>query len=181
VSWELSSSGSRGDCIDVAATDFNDVRAGVSNFGPWVDVAAAGDFVYSTYSNQYAPGYQTGSGTSYSSPFVAGAVGLYQGYRKGLGLPLATPAQNLLRVHDTGDDIDALNGGHAGMRGTLLNVHRLLSDPPTSWTNFGTGGFTSSPAIVDLDGDGDEEIVIGGTDQRVVDGHYGIDAFMAVT
>ena len=160
--------GGRGDCIDVAAVNINDVRASFSNFGSWVDVSAAGQNVYSTFSNAYTPTYIFDNGTSYSSPFVAGAIGLYQGYRRSLGQPPATPAENLMRVHDTGDDIDALNGAYAGMLGNRLNVRRLLTDPPTSWTNQGPGGFTSSPAIVDLDGDGDEEVVIGGTDQRVI-------------
>ena len=158
----------RGDCIDVASVDAADLRSSFSNYGPWIDVSAAGENVYSTNSNMYAAGYQTGSGTSYAAPFVAGALGMWQGWRRAQGLPPASPAKSLLRVRDTGDAIDAINGGHAGMLGNRLNVHRLMADPPTSWTNAGSGGFTSSPAIVDLDGDGDEEIVIGGTDQRVV-------------
>ncbi len=158
----------RGDCVDVAATDINDMRAGFSNYGAWVDVAAAGSSVYSTYSSAYTPTYATGSGTSFSSPFTAGVVALYQGYRKSLGEPLATPAQVLLRLRDTGDDIDAINGGFAGLVGTRLNAYRMLTDPPTSWANLGVGAFNSSPALVDLDGDGDEEVVIGGTDQKLV-------------
>ena len=158
----------RGDCVDVAATDINDMRAGFSNYGAWVDVSAAGSSVYSTYSSAYTPTYATGSGTSYSSPFTAGVVALYQGYRKSLGEPLATPAQVLLRLRDTGDDIDGINGGFAGLVGTRLNAYRMLTDPPTSWANLGAGAFNSSPALVDLDGDGDEEIVIGGTDQKLV-------------
>jgi subtilisin family serine protease len=158
----------RGDCVDVAATTSNDERAGFSNFGAWVDASAAGSFVYSTYSNMYTNTYATGDGTSYAAPFVAGALGLWQGHRRSLGLPQATPTEALLRVRDTGDDIDLLNGGYAGMLGSRLNVHRLLTDPPTSWANVGPGGFTTSPAIVDLDGDGDEEVVIGATDQRLV-------------
>jgi len=158
----------RGDCVDVGATDINDERAGFSNYGSWVDVSAAGSFVYSTYSNAYTPTYATGSGTSYSSPFTAGAVALYQGYLKSLGEQFATPAQVLLRLRDTGDDIDAINGGYAGLVGSRLNVHRLLTDPPTSWANLGVGAFNSSPALVDLDGDGDQEVVIGGTDQKLI-------------
>jgi hypothetical protein len=41
----------RGDCVDVAATDINDQRASFSNFGSWIDVSAAGQSVTSTYSN----------------------------------------------------------------------------------------------------------------------------------
>src|SRR6185295_16755405 len=32
--------GTRGDCIDVAATDASDLRAAFSNYGVWVDVSA---------------------------------------------------------------------------------------------------------------------------------------------
>ncbi len=158
----------RGDCVDVGATDINDQRAGFSNYGSWVDLSAAGSSVYSTSSSAYTPTYSTGSGTSFSSPFVAGAVALYQGWRRSEGKPFATPAEVLLRLRDTGDDIDAINGGYAGLIGSRLNVARLITDPPTSWARTGVGAFNSSPALVDLDGDGDEEIVIGGTDQKLV-------------
>ncbi len=160
---------SRGDCIDVGAIDSNDVRAGFSNFGTWVDVSAAGLSVTSTWGGASVASYLTSSGTSVAAPFVAGAVGLYQAYRKSLGLPLATPTENRLRVRDTGDNIDALNPSYAGRMGTRVNVHRLLTDPYTlSWENVGTGGFTTSPAIADLDGDGQAEVIIGGSDQRVI-------------
>ncbi len=160
---------SRGDCIDVGAIDRNDVRASFSNFGTWVDVSAAGLSVTSTWGSMSVPSYLTSSGTSVAAPFVAGAVGLYQAYRRSLGLPLATPAEIRLRVRDTGDNIDALNPSFAGRIGTRLNVHRMLTDPHAlSWENVGTGAFTTSPAIADLDGDGEAEVVIGGGDQRVV-------------
>jgi hypothetical protein len=133
-----------------------------------VDVSAAGVNVFSTYSSFYAPTYATGTGTSFAAPFVAGAIALWRGYRKSLGQPLATANEALLRVRDTGDDINALNGGYAGMVGSRLNVHRLLTDPPTSWRRLGVGIFTTSPLVVDLDGDGQQEVVIGGSDQRVV-------------
>ncbi len=158
----------RGDCVDVGATDINDERAGFSNFGSWVDVSAPGSNVYSTTSIAYSPNYGGGSGTSFSAPFVAGAIALYQGFRRSEGKPLATPAEVLLRLRDTGDDIDAINGGHAGLVGSRLNVERLISDPPTSWARLGVGAFNTSPALVDLDGDGDEEVVIGGTDQKLI-------------
>jgi subtilisin family serine protease len=160
--------GTRGDCIDVGAISSSDLKASFSNYGPWVDVSAAGVGVTSTWSTMYSPGYLTSSGTSVASPFVAGAVGLYQGYRRGLGLSLATPSRIMLRVHDTGDDLDAANPAYAGMLGTRLNVYKLLTAPPTSWLDDGTAGFTTSPAIVDLDGDGDEEVVIGDTHGQLI-------------
>ena len=160
--------GQRGDCVDVAAVDRNDLKAGFSNYGNWVEVAAAGSSVTSTWSTQYTPAYLTSGGTSVSSPMVAGAIALYQAHRRGLGLPFDTPGRIMHRVHDTGDDLDALNPGYPGKLGGRLNVYRLLTDPPTSWSNAGGGAFSVSPVLGDLDGDGDEEVVIGDGSGRVI-------------
>jgi hypothetical protein len=158
----------RGDCVDVAATDDQDQRAGFSNFGPWIDVSAAGSNVFSTYSNHYTPTYATGSGTSFSSPFTAGAIALFQGYRRSLGQLPYSPTRMLLRLRDTGDNIDALNPAFMGALGSRLNVNRLLTDPPTSWVDVLGGQCSTSPALVDLDQDGDEEVVIGGSDGKMI-------------
>jgi len=91
----------RGDCVDVAAVDASDLRASFSNFGSWIDVAAAGDGVTSTYSNHYAPAYATGGGTSFSAPLTAGSVALFQGYRRSQGKPLYNAARMLLRLRDS--------------------------------------------------------------------------------
>ncbi|MBX7133526.1 MAG: S8 family peptidase [Fimbriimonadaceae bacterium] len=59
--------------IAVGSTDQNDQKSSFSNYGNWVDVAAPGTAIYSTY-----PGssYQTMSGTSMATPGVAGLAGL---------------------------------------------------------------------------------------------------------
>src|SRR4029077_13115237 len=64
--------GLRGDCVDVAALDPNDVRTTVSNFGSWVDVSAAGNFVITTGSAHYTPTYTSPGGTSFAAPLVSG-------------------------------------------------------------------------------------------------------------
>lgn len=60
--------------VAVAALDDDNRKSSFSNFGPWVDVAAPGRSITSTY-----PGGITGeeSGTSMAAPVVAGAAGLY--------------------------------------------------------------------------------------------------------
>ena len=58
--------------IGVAATDSTDARAGFSNYGDWVDVAAPGSGIYSTT----LTGYGGVNGTSFSAPYVSGIAGL---------------------------------------------------------------------------------------------------------
>ena len=72
--------------IAVTATDANDRKASFSSYGSWVDVAAPGVEVFSTFpnhpfvlenpANNRDQNYGYGSGTSMSTPVVAGVVGL---------------------------------------------------------------------------------------------------------
>jgi thermitase len=72
--------------IAVAATDNNDAKASFSTYGAsWVDIAAPGFNVYSTFpnhkfvlgtQNNRSMGYDVGNGTSMSSAIVAGVAAL---------------------------------------------------------------------------------------------------------
>jgi thermitase len=71
--------------IAVAATDNNDAKASFSTYGNWVDVAAPGVNVYSTFPNHpfvlgtqngRSTGYDIASGTSMASPIVAATAAL---------------------------------------------------------------------------------------------------------
>lgn len=59
--------------LSVAAVGpYSDNRASFSNYGTWVDVAAPGVAIYSTFSNDGAISYAALSGTSQATPGVAG-------------------------------------------------------------------------------------------------------------
>lgn len=59
--------------VAVAATDSSDYRASFSNYGSYVDVAAPGVSIYSTYWNNT---YKSLNGTSMAAPHVSGLAGL---------------------------------------------------------------------------------------------------------
>lgn len=64
--------------VAVAATDQSDAKASFSNYGSWVDIAAPGVNIASTYSTTIpgSSGYAYMSGTSMATPFVSGLAGL---------------------------------------------------------------------------------------------------------
>jgi len=66
--------------IAVAATDVNDAKPSWSSFGKWVDVAAPGVEIYSTFPNHSnvlgKSNYDYSSGTSMATPHVAGLAAL---------------------------------------------------------------------------------------------------------
>src|SRR3989344_4512358 len=69
----------------VGASDINDIRASFSSYGPNLDVVAPGSGSIRTTnwstSNQTSLYTSSISGTSFSSPIVAGLAALYRGYR----------------------------------------------------------------------------------------------------
>jgi thermitase len=71
--------------IAVAATDSQDLKADFSSYGKWVDLAAPGVDVFSTFPNHQftiqtlygrSNDYDYGNGTSMAAPFVAGTAAL---------------------------------------------------------------------------------------------------------
>jgi len=150
--------GAREDVIAVAATDGNDRVASFSTRGDWVDLAAPGVGIFSTFiarapfasdSLGYRePAYNAPSGlsgTSFSSPFVAGAVALLDARRRALGLRPLPPRGAQLRVRETADDISSLNTG-TGYGTGRLNLERVLTDRPTS-TAWRAAGKSVGPAV----------------------------------
>jgi subtilisin family serine protease len=115
--------GSRTDVLNVAATDSSDVKASFSNFGTWVDLAAPGVDILSTYSVHYNPNYVAwASGTSQAAPHVCAAAGLLRSYVPGL-----TRQEVFDLILNYTDNIDAINPAYAGRLGSgRLNVFKSL-------------------------------------------------------
>ena len=65
--------------IAVAATDKNDAKTSFSSWGSWVDVAAPGVSIFSTYKSSY----KYLSGTSMSTPYVSGLAALVRAQNPG--------------------------------------------------------------------------------------------------
>lgn len=93
------------DCLAVAATDANDIRASFSNIGPELDIAAPGVFVFGALFSPNEPdilnNYGWGSGTSFSTPYVAGAAALLLHYK-----PFLTNIQVMKLLRFTADDVN---------------------------------------------------------------------------
>ena len=83
----------------VAATDSNDLRASWSTYGSVVNIAAPGVSIYTTANGG---GYRYASGTSFSSPIVAGAAALILSRR-----PDYSPAQVDAALKGTATDLGA--------------------------------------------------------------------------
>ena len=95
--------GSVAEVVNVAATDINGAGASFSNHGAWVDIAGPGVNVLSTYANPDDPDFTHNyialmSGTSMSSPHVAGCAALLESFLPGLS---ATAKIDLLKNNIT--------------------------------------------------------------------------------
>ncbi|MBI2442651.1 MAG: S8 family serine peptidase, partial [Candidatus Levybacteria bacterium] len=104
--------------ISVAATTALDQKADFSSCGPNVKVAAPGEKIYSTLPERYG----LGSGTSASTPFVAGVVGLMWG-KYGANVSNAAIVQ---RLEDTADKIP---GTGTYWKYGRVNAYKAVSGP----------------------------------------------------
>lgn len=129
--------------IAVAATDWDDNKAGMSNYGSWVDIAAPGMGIYATYPNHKtshgkithpARHYGFTSGTSIAAPHVAGVVGLV------LSTPVGSWDKNgdrawnptevkakLLARSDTSNDSNKLIGIYSSYKIKRVNAFKAVS------------------------------------------------------
>ncbi len=106
--------------IAVASSDINDRKSGFSNYGTWVDITAPGSRIRSTIAANN--GYAILSGTSMSSPMVAGLMGLMKSHN-----PQLTNAQLEQCLLDSSDDIYGLNTAFTGFLGSgRINAQKAM-------------------------------------------------------
>jgi len=101
-------------CLAVGATNSDDSDAYYSNWGLWVDIAAPGTGIYSTW---IGGSYNTIQGTSMATPHVAGVAGLLAS--QGLN-----NAQSRTRLETTADPIDGTGLWWSNGRLNLLRAVR---------------------------------------------------------
>ncbi|MFH1862034.1 MAG: S8 family serine peptidase [bacterium] len=116
--------------LAVGATNPDDSRASYSNYGTWLTVSAPGTMVLSLTPD----GYGVTSGTSMSTPLVAGIAALVKSL-----YPTWTAGQIYKQIVLTADDVSGKNPFYATLMGSgRVNAYRALTET------------APSPEIVDL-------------------------------
>jgi len=112
--------------ISVAALNADDTRASFSNYGSWVEVAAPGNNIHTTWYDYTTSSstYISVDGTSFASPITCGVIALLWSANPGLTLSEAVDL-----MYDTCDNLDAANPGHVGELGAgRANLLTALGD-----------------------------------------------------
>jgi thermitase len=127
-------------CIAVAATDSNDRLADFSQWGSWVDIAAPGVNILSTYPNNQ---YRARNGTSLACPHVSGAAAMLWSHE-----PFLTNVQLRIALETNVDPYLPYSGRTIAPNAGRVNVYRALQAvddlperPQIAW--LGTLGQTS--------------------------------------
>jgi subtilisin family serine protease len=119
--------------IAVGATSIRDAPTNFSSYGDYVDVAAPGVNILSTFVRNRETGYESESGTSMASPVVAGAAALILSVN-----PNLNPEQVQLLLEQTSDDIGDPGFDQKAGWGRL-NLLRALQQAPAGPKAGGPG------------------------------------------
>ncbi|MEK6861630.1 MAG: S8 family serine peptidase [Nanoarchaeota archaeon] len=157
--------------VGVSATDHNDIKAGFSTYGSWVDVAAPGKDVISTVPTGSCSlcdptGYKSLSGTSMATPHVSGIAALIKSR-----IPYFSnnEIKNILR---TTTDIPASNQYYIGVG--RVNAEKALMINTTPIIDFNL-------SVDDLDAKGNVNIIgsVGGNNFNNYILEYGLGIYPA--
>lgn len=125
--------------LAVAATDSADARTSFANHGEWVDFAAPGVEIQTTFAG--ANGYGAESGTSLSSALVAGTAGLVVSAH-----PDWSPAQVRAQLLHTAQSLGAEGLGSGRLRaGAALTTAPQPHMTVTGWSVDGGAGARPAP------------------------------------
>ncbi len=140
----------------VGSTDGDDKRSDFSNYGPWVDIAAPGRSIWSTYWIS-GSAYWTMDGTSMSAPHVSGAAALIMSAR-----PSLSKAQVRAVLEGSGAALNPAEWNNTTIRRLDVGAactFNLGSAPSVSITNPEDGGTVSGTVTITADaGDSDGAI-----------------------
>ncbi len=114
--------------VAVAASDPSDNLAGFSNYGPWVDIAAPGVGITSTYMGTYA----SGEGTSAAAPYVAATAALIFA-----SAPTSSADAVIGRIYTNADYITGTGSKIVHGR---LDTGGALANPPRGYWQVGLDG-----------------------------------------
>ncbi|HEX9749951.1 MAG TPA: S8 family serine peptidase [candidate division Zixibacteria bacterium] len=129
----------------IASVDWFDKKSGFSSFGTWVDISAPGSDIYNTYSSLGSPTYASLSGTSMSSPTVAGVAALIKSHHPSYDRTDIEPI-----LFSTAENIDAENPTLIGKLGAG-RINALFALQTLSTADFEADiAFGSAPLTVNF-------------------------------
>lgn len=127
-------------CVAVAATDSSDRLASFSQYGSWVDIAAPGVGVYSTWLNN---GYRSLDGTSMACPHVSGVAALVWSHNGSL------TNQQLRSILETNvDPYQPYSGRTIAPNAGRVNAYRALQAAGGGGGTPSLSGISLNPSTV---------------------------------
>jgi subtilisin family serine protease len=131
--------------LSVASTGQEDIKSSFSNYGYSVDVSAPGEGIYSTWKSNT---YTYLSGTSMSTPLVAGLAGLVKTH-----FPNMSPIQIGEQIRVNCDNIDSKNPKYTYMLGGgRVNAYKALTNTTSESVRAYSFNFTDKTAGGNNDG-----------------------------